>query len=113
MKNLMLEGQAAGAPQHGKMGAYELMEGKLVSGRCVWRRVGGGHEAYLFYAASSGKWHVGSKTSMEASMEAGKSRGRLHVESDALTPDKVTETWKVYAGGDGNWQARQQLKARV
>ena len=34
---LVVEGQEKGDPQRDKMGRYELMEGKVVSGRGVWR----------------------------------------------------------------------------
>jgi hypothetical protein len=72
-RTIVLQGQEAGEPQHCMMGAYELMEGKLVSGKGVWQRKGSGLEAYLNYAGSSGDWWVGRSQA------------------------------NIYGGGDGQW----------
>jgi hypothetical protein len=98
---MVRQGQEAGEPQHCMMGAYELMEGKLVSGKGGWQRKGSGLEAYLYYAGSSGDWWVGC---CQADMEAGTARGVAFVTSDAMTPDAATEHWKVYDGISEAWQ---------
>jgi hypothetical protein len=92
---IVLAGQKAGEPQHCLMGAYVLMEGKLVGGRCVWQREGAGLEAYIHYVGSRGHWFVGVS---KANMESGVSVGRVCVASAAPTPDAATEQWRVFVG---------------
>jgi hypothetical protein len=74
------------------MGMYELVEGKEVNGRGVWQMAAG--QEYFMYYDSDKEWYIGRR----ASMEAGENAGAMKVASTALTPDQVTETWKV---GDG------------
>jgi hypothetical protein len=93
---IVLAGQEAGEPQHCMMGAYVLMEGQLVGGRCVWQREGAGLEAYIHYAGSRGHWYVGSS---KANMESGTAAGCIYVASAAMTPDAATEQWRVFVGG--------------
>jgi hypothetical protein len=47
------------------MGAYELMEGKVVNGRAVWQQQGGQWERFLYYS-STDSWVVGKREAMEA-----------------------------------------------
>jgi hypothetical protein len=107
---IVLQGQEAGEPQHCMMGAYELMEGKLVSGKGVWQRKGSGLEAYLYYAGSSGKWWVDRS---QAKMEAGKASGYAYVTSDAMTPGAATEQWKVYDGINDELQDAPNITTRI
>ena len=51
-------------------------------------------QEYFMYYASSKEWWIGGR----ASMETGEGAGVMRVASTALTPDQVTETWKVYNG---------------
>jgi hypothetical protein len=74
------------------MGMYELVEGKEVNGRGVWQ-MAGGQEVFMYYA-STNQWGV----SKREYMEAGKAAGWMSVASTALTPDQVTETWRVWDG---------------
>ena len=74
------------------MGVYELVEGKEVNGRGVWQMAGG--QEYFMYYSSDKEWYI----SHREAMEAGENAGWMGVASTALTPDQVTETWKV---GDG------------
>ena len=84
------------------MGMYELMEGKEVNGRGVWQAAGG-QELFMYYASTK-EWWIGGR----ASMEAGKASGWMNVASAALTPDQVTETWKVTPG----WVDAPKVRAR-
>jgi hypothetical protein len=102
-----LSGQEAGEVQHCMMGAYELMEEKLVGGRCVWRKRGAGSEAFLYRANS--KWWIGSK----ANMESGRARGWIRVTSNAMTPDAITEQWEVWDGASKNWQDVPNITTRL
>jgi hypothetical protein len=72
------------------MGVYELVEGKEVNARGVWKRTGKEH--FMYYASSDKWWFISDREDMEA----GKTYGWLYVDSTALTPDKITETWKVF-----------------
>ena len=93
---LVVEGQEEGEVQHGMMGRYELMEGKVVNGRGVWQRKKGKEgqkEMYLYYASTQ-EWFIGTK----ATMEAGEATGyvRSAATASALTPDQAAA---------GKWQA--------
>jgi hypothetical protein len=81
------------------MGMYELMESKMVNGRGVWQ-MAGGKEYFMYYAKrdtpDDKRWHW--FISSRESMEVGNGKGRMGVASTALTPDQVTETWKVSDG---------------
>jgi hypothetical protein len=95
---LTVEGQPVGNHQHDMMGVYEQLEGKKVNRRGVWQMVGGGKDIFMYYA-SNNKWFVGKGM---AAMEAGKAAGAMGVASSALTPEKITETWRV-SSNDGKW----------
>jgi hypothetical protein len=86
------------------MGVYELMEGKEVNGRGVWQMAGG--VEYFIYYSSSKEWYIGGR----ASMEAGEAAGVMSVDSSALTPDQVTETWWVHDGTA--WVDAPKVRAR-
>jgi hypothetical protein len=103
-----LSGQEAGDVQHCLMGAYELMEGKLVGGRCVWRRGEAGLEAFLHHA--NDKWWINSS---KANMEAGQAGGSIKVVSDAMTPDAITEQWKAYDEASKTWQDAPKVTTRL
>jgi hypothetical protein len=105
---VLLSGQEADDVQHRLMGAYELMEGKLVGGRCVWRRGEAGSEAFLFHA--TGEWWIDND---EAKMESGQAFGWMHVTSNAMTPDGITEQWEVYDRTSETWQAAPKIATRV
>jgi hypothetical protein len=90
------------------MGVYELMEGKEVNGRGVWQ-ITGGQEYFMYYSFYK-RWYISDR----ADMEAGKAAGWMRVASSALTPDQVTETWKVGPkshGGKG-WLDVPKVRAR-
>ena len=84
------EDATAAAPLHGKLGVFERVEGRVVGGRCVWHRLGGGADLYLYYAGTTGEWWVSTK----ANMVAGRPRGWFKVVSDALSPDRATAPWE-------------------
>ena len=84
-----IEGLAAGHEHASDMGIYRHA-GREVNGRGVWASVGH-HAAYLFYSAM-GSWCVSDATDMAA----GEHQGSLMVESDAETPDAITESWSVH-----------------
>jgi hypothetical protein len=87
------------------MGVYELMEGKEVNGRGVWQMAGG--QQYFMYYGSNKQWLISAREAMEA----GKAAGWMYVDSTALTPDQVTETWKVWDGTE--MVAAQKVRARM
>jgi hypothetical protein len=84
------------------MGMYELMEGKEVNGRGVWQ-MAGGQECFMYYASNK-KWTICYD---RVAMEAGKDGGAMYV---ALTPDQVTETWKVYGTA---WVDAPKVRTRM
>jgi hypothetical protein len=88
------------------MGVYELVEGKEVNGRGVWQ-MAGGQEHFMYYGSNK-EWIISDR----ASMEAGKAAGWLHVASIALTPDQITETWRV-SDGASSWLDAPKVGARV
>jgi hypothetical protein len=129
-RHLLLEGQAPHLPHANMMGVYELVEGKIVNDRPVWRAEGLGalsrlsdypyraqgprHSAtHLFYGdgVNGGAWVVSS----EEDMEIGWVHGSLLVYSRALTPDSVTEVWHYFAGTTMNegWASARKIAARV
>jgi hypothetical protein len=113
---IVLAGQEAGEVQHRMMGAYVLMEGEVVNGRCVWKREGKGMDAYMYYAASYGEWYVSRH---KEDMEAGRPRGGLRVASDAsdaMTPDAATEKWRARnteAHAGHKWQKAPKITTRI
>jgi hypothetical protein len=104
---ILLEGQQQGDHQHDCMGMYELMEGKEVNGRGAWQMAGG--KKYFMYYASGKTWWISGR----ASMEAGKASGWMSVDSTALTPDQVTETWRVDDGTPTGWVDAPKVRARM
>jgi hypothetical protein len=49
------------------MGVYELMVGKVVSGRAVWQKQGGAKEWFLYYSCSN-NWGISAREYMEVAM---------------------------------------------
>jgi hypothetical protein len=85
-RQLVFEGVAN--DQNHLMGLYQLMEGKLVTGRAVWQKQGG--EWFLYYTRNSGKeqggeWFVSGKEQMEN----GSNTGLMVLTTTALTPDRA------------------------
>jgi hypothetical protein len=104
---------------HDKMGVYELVDGKEVNGRGVWQMAG--EEEVFMYYGSTKQWIIGTD---RANMEAGKAAGWMKVDSTALTPDQITETWRGlpplpsplpsdYTGGARAFVDVPKVKARV
>jgi hypothetical protein len=60
------------------------------------------------YYASNKEWFINDW----ASMEAGMARGCMYVASTALTPDQVTETWRVDDGTATGWLDAPKVKTR-
>ena len=88
------------------MGMYELMEGKEVNGRGVWQ-MAGGRDNFMYYGSTK-TWFIYDR----ANMEAGKAAGYMMVVSSALTPDQVTETWKVTPDSVA-WVDAPKVRARM
>jgi hypothetical protein len=108
---LVVEGLAN--DQNQVMGAYELMEGKVVSGRAVWQKQGGGEdfeETFLYYSSDSDKpgWYF----SVREDMETGRPAGFMNMISAALTPDQTrpSEVWEVHDGTQ--WVAKPEVGVR-
>jgi hypothetical protein len=74
------------------MGAYELMEGKVVNRRAVWQKQGGQWERFLYYS-SNNAWVVGKRERMEA----GSTTCMMTLATTALTPDQArpSDVWRV------------------
>jgi hypothetical protein len=87
-RRIKLEGQGEGDPLQDRMGVYELEEGKEVNARGVWKRKGGGEEAFMYY--NGGGW-LGSD---REDMEAGRDQAWLYCISDAHPPIR-SKGWKV------------------
>jgi hypothetical protein len=94
--------------RNGMMGVYNLMHGKVVSGRAVWQSSDGGTERFLFYA-STNEWYVGSD---RAGMEQGHDKGWMLLTTTALTPDRArpSEVWRVDDGAD--WVPTTAVRVR-
>jgi hypothetical protein len=106
--SIVVEGQEEGDHHQDKMGVYELVEGKQVNARGVWKRTG--KEEFMYYASSHNEWWI----SFRESMEAGEARGWMYVASTALTPDKTTEGWRVSDGTvTGTWHDAPKVRARL
>jgi hypothetical protein len=107
-RDILLAGQVQDDPQSGRMGPYQLMEDTEISWRGVWqRRADGGQEStYLWFYSKTSSWWVTDR----ASMEARSAHGWLHVASIALSPDKITQTWKVLVGAD-TWVDAPKVRA--
>jgi hypothetical protein len=77
------------------MGAYKLMEGKVVNGRAVWQQQGG-TIAFFLCRAKNSRWLVGTGENMEK----GESNGFMFLNTAALTPDQArpSEMCQVYDG---------------
>jgi hypothetical protein len=67
----------------------------------------GGQEYFMYYS-SSNQWWIGGR----ASMEAEKGGGWMGVDSTALTPNQITETWQVSPPGTG-WVEAPKVRARM
>jgi hypothetical protein len=87
---VVLEGKEEGELFHEFMGVYERVEGKEVNGRGVWQALGS-FECFLYYWSSKKNWMVGGRESMDT----GDGNIAMCVKSTALTPDQITEQWKV------------------
>jgi hypothetical protein len=116
--HLVLEGQEAKKGKegsdlgHAMMGVYQRMEGKEMNGRGVWQAQGN-IERFLFYAASDtdcSRWWVGTS---RQHMEAGAAKGVMMVDSMAITPDRITETWWAVDTSSGAWSPAPKFRARV
>jgi hypothetical protein len=103
----VLEGQEQGDHQHGLMGVYELLEGKM-NGRGVWQ-MPGGQENFMYYDSTDKEWWINT---MEHMMGAG-GAGLMKVASTALTPAQVTETWKVADASVMAFVDAPKVRARV
>jgi hypothetical protein len=93
-RSIMLEGGLEGSPHHDKMGVYELVEGREVNGRAVWKAVGvgGQEEAFLYYNCTTCcAWLISDREDMEAR----RNRAWLANSSDALTPSVLLQGWFV------------------
>jgi hypothetical protein len=107
-KLLVVEGQQEGEYQHQQMGNYELVPAKVVNGRAVWQRQDDS-TSFMYFCKSSAMWFIGSEDCMEVGADA----GRLHVSSCALTPDRITEVWRVWDGvvnGAAGWHDAPKLR---
>jgi hypothetical protein len=102
---LVVEGLANDRNQ--MMGAYELMEEKVVSGRAVWQKQGGGRERLLYYSSDS-DWYFSNREDMETGIPA----GFMNVISVALTPDqtRASQVWQVDDGTQ--WVASPEVQVR-
>jgi hypothetical protein len=89
------------------MGAYELMEGKVVTGRAVWQKQGGQWERFLYYS-SNNSWVVGKRERMEA----GSIKCVMALATTALTPDQTrpSDVWKV--GGAAGFVAAPEVRVQ-
>jgi hypothetical protein len=74
------------------MGAYELMEGKVVNRRAVWQKQGGQRERFLYYSSNI-SWAVGKRERMEA----GSRTCVMTLATTALTPDQTrpSDVWQL------------------
>jgi hypothetical protein len=93
-RRLVVEGLVNDQTQ--SMGAYELMEGKVVNRRAVWQKQGGQRERFLYYA-SNNSWVV----SKRERMEAGSTKCMVTLTTTALTPDQArpSDVWRVGDAG--------------
>jgi len=91
---ISIEGLAAGHEHAGDMGIYTLIDEEVNAHR-VWSIVGH-REAFLFYS-DMGSWCI----SDAEDMQGGTHQGSLMVESDAQTPDQITQMWSVH--DSENW----------
>jgi hypothetical protein len=62
------------------------------------------------YYGSNKQWYI---CHGREAMEAGKAAGLMRVNSTALTPAQVTETWQVFSPGDGKWVDARKVRARM
>jgi hypothetical protein len=103
---LVVEGLANDRNQ--MMGAYEMMEGKVVSGRAVWQKQGGGRERFLYYSSDIPGWYFSNREKMET----GKPTACMMLVSTALIPDqtRASEVWEVDDGTQ--WVANPEVGVR-
>jgi hypothetical protein len=109
---VVLEGQEEGELMHEFMGVYERVEGKEVNGRGVWQALGGVDYSLYYctrdwHGSSTKKWMISGRENMEA----GNGKSLMCVESTAVTPDQITEQWRVIGGTA--WVNAPKLRVRV
>jgi tetratricopeptide (TPR) repeat protein len=115
--SIMVEGQEEGDPMQAMMGVYEVVEGKEVNARGVWKWTGQEKQAkkkemFIYYASNGDdpcRWTIAT----QKSMEEGVCFQDLYVDTTALTPDLITETWKVWSGSGKGWPDAPKVRARV
>jgi hypothetical protein len=80
---------------HSLMGVYQLLEGKVVSGKGVWQKLGSGGERFLYFG-STNQWIF----STQEHMEVGAAYGWMRLTTTALTADQAhpSEMWRVHNG---------------
>jgi hypothetical protein len=90
-RQLVVEGVANDREQI--MGAYELMEGKVVNRRAVWQKGRGFVAERFLYYSSTNTWVVASRQNMEA----GSRNCVMTLTTTALTPDQTrpSDVWRV------------------
>jgi hypothetical protein len=95
------------------MGEYELVEGKVMSGRAVWQKKVYDDIAvlprWLLYYSSSSEWIISDR----GCMEKGSAAGIMGVVTAAFTPDKTraSEKWLVTDGE--NFVKNETMRVRV
>ena len=88
--------------QESKEGDFVLTN-NTCGGRGVYTQTSGKKGNYLFYLDNLSHWIVGSKPC--------RNNGGIYVkDAAAVTPDKVTETWKEYKGG--RWRFNGNIKSK-
>jgi hypothetical protein len=130
--DVVLEGQEVGELRHDSMGVYERLEGKEVSGRGVWQKLG--TEVFLYF--SNPCWFVSMREYMDAAkalgmaanprrdnlsadkptcyrsvIESTAATGVMCVESTAANPEEITEVWQV--SNQGTFEDVPMLQMRV
>jgi tetratricopeptide (TPR) repeat protein len=120
LRRIRIEGQETGEPQSDLMGEYQLVVGKEVHGRRVWKRVGCADQ-WLFYVDGNNKenegedrhrhWWIGGKQAMEKGRGGGGMRAVAEVW--AFTPEQATVgAWEA-AYGKGGWVAAPKVQAKA
>jgi hypothetical protein len=97
-KRLSVQGLAF--DEVGVSGVYQLLEGKVVNRRPVWKKHERGTDRYLFYT-SSNEWYVSDREDMVRGCTSQNSAlATLCIVTKALTPDHLrpTEVWLEYDG---------------
>jgi hypothetical protein len=89
------------------MGAYQLMEGKVVNGRAVWQKQSGTQELFLYCSQNKSKWGVSTRVNMEN----GGNSWYVFLATAALTPDQARPS-EVCQVADGRGQFVEAAEAR-